>query len=341
MQHAIFLINPRFGDIALSYVEVIDLKKYFPVQRSFIEQLFSKKREYVRAVDGITFSVRQGSIHGLVGESGSGKSTTGRLTIALIEPTSGSVIFEGRDIWKMEDERLREIRSKMSMVFQDPTSSLNPKMKIGEQVADALRYRPDHYNARERRKSAEEMLERVSLSPAETFYSRYPHELSGGQRQRVVIARALVTRPSYVVADEPVAMVDVSVRAQIMQLLLDLRRELGLTMLMITHDLAVAKYMCETISVMYLGKIVEEGTVQDVFKNPLHPYTQALLNAVPIPDPENRRVKQIPAGEIPNPINPPSGCRFHPRCPIAGSICSVQEPELRIVKGHKVACHFA
>lgn len=325
----------------MSYIEVIDLKKYFPVQRSFIEQLFSKKKEYVKAVDGITFSVEKGAIHGLVGESGSGKSTTGRLTIALIEPTSGTVRFEGKDIWSLENNQFREVRSKMAMVFQDPTSSLNPKMKIGEQVADALRYRPEHYSARERRESAEEMLERVGLSPAESFYSRYPHELSGGQRQRVVIARALVTNPSYVVADEPVAMVDVSVRAQIMQLLVDLRKQFNLTMLMITHDLAVAKYMCDTVSVMYLGKIVEEGTVQDVFRMPLHPYTQALLNAVPVPDPENKSVKQIPSGEIPNPINPPSGCRFHPRCPIAGSICSVKEPEVRIVKGHKVACHFA
>jgi peptide/nickel transport system ATP-binding protein len=325
----------------LSYIEVIDLKKYFPVQRSFIEQLFSKKREYVKAVDGITFSVEKGSIHGLVGESGSGKSTTGRLTIALIEPTSGIVKFEGRDIWNLENNQFKEVRSKMAMVFQDPTSSLNPKMKIGEQVADALRYGPEHFTAGERRVNAEEMLERVGLSPAESFYSRYPHELSGGQRQRVVIARALVTKPSYVVADEPVAMVDVSVRAQIMQLLLDLRKQFDLTMLMITHDLAVAKYMCDTVSVMYLGKIVEEGSVQDVFRIPLHPYTQALLNAVPVPDPEKRKVKQMPSGEIPNPINPPSGCRFHPRCPIAGSICSVKEPELRIVKGHKVACHFA
>ncbi|MEM0118394.1 MAG: ABC transporter ATP-binding protein [Conexivisphaerales archaeon] len=325
----------------MSYLEVVELKKYFPVQKSFIEQIFSRNKQYVKAVDGISFSVKQGSIHGLVGESGSGKSTTGRLTTALLQPTSGKVYFEGRDVWEMNEDEFRETREKMAIIFQDPTSSLNPKMKVGEQVADPLRYRRDGPSSQQRRERAREILEKVGLSPAESFYDRYPHQLSGGQRQRVVIARALVTNPSYVVADEPVAMVDVSVRAQIMQLLVDLRKELGLTMLMITHDLAVAKYMCDAVSVMYLGKIVEEGSVQQVFSLPLHPYTQALLNAVPVPDPENRRIKRIPAGEIPNPISPPSGCRFHPRCPIAESICAAKEPELREVKGHKVACHFA
>lgn len=324
------------------YVEVRDLKKYFPVHRSFVEQLLSRKGEYVKAVDGISFGIEKGRIHGLVGESGSGKSTTGRLTIALLRPTSGSVLLEGKDIWSLDKEEFAKRRRRMQMIFQDPTSSLNPKMKVGEAVADPLRYQDSDETEKGGMKSiASEMLEKVGLSPAEKFYSRYPHELSGGQRQRVVIARALVTKPSYVVADEPVAMVDVSVRAQIMELLLKLRRELDLTMLMITHDLAVAKYMCNTISIMYLGKVVEEGTVSEIFGNPLHPYTQALLASVPVPDPSQRRKKNIPAGEIPNPINPPSGCRFHPRCPIAQSICSIQEPELTVVKGHKVACHFA
>lgn len=317
------------------------LKKYFPVQRSFIEQIFSNKKEFVKAVDGISFAIERGTIHGLVGESGSGKSTTGRLTVGLIQPTSGKIMIDGKDLWEMDKEEFRKVRAKMAMIFQDPTSSLNPRMKIGEQVADGIRYRGEKIDSRTRRALAEEMLETVNLSPADSFYNRYPHELSGGQRQRVVIARALISKPSYVVADEPVAMVDVSVRAQIMQLLLDLAKKYSLTMLMITHDLAVAKYLCKTVSIMYLGKIVEEGTVEQVFTQPLHPYTQALLNSVPVPDPERRASKNIPAGEIPNPINPPSGCRFHPRCPIAQSICSVQEPELRVVKGHKVACHFA
>jgi peptide/nickel transport system ATP-binding protein len=324
----------------LDFVRLVNLKKYFPVQKSFLEQLVSRRDMYVRAVDDVNLSVAEGTIHGLVGESGSGKTTTGRVTIGLMKPSSGKVFYMGKDLWSLTKKEFEEARMQMRLVFQDPMSSLNPRMKVGDAVADPLRYRGERSPVA-RRKAASSTLELVGLSPASMFYDRYPHELSGGQRQRVVIARALVTSPKYIVADEPVAMVDVSVRAQIIELLLSLKREMDLTMLMITHDLAVAKYMCDTVSIMYLGKIVEEGTVQDIFGDPLHPYTQALLAAVPVPDPKKRTVKNVPRGEIPNPISPPSGCRFHPRCPIAVSRCSVEEPELRVVRGHRVACHLA
>jgi peptide/nickel transport system ATP-binding protein len=228
----------------------------------------------------------------------------------------------------------------MQFVFQDPLSSLNPKMTIGSAIAEPLRYLSDVPGSK-RRDRVFELLDRVGLSPAESFYSRYPHHLSGGQRQRVVIARAISIDPDYLIADEPVAMVDVSVRAQIMELLMKMQRELNLTILLITHDLAVAKYMCNKISVMYLGKIVESARTKDIFSNPLHPYTQALLEAVPIPNPRQRSDKKIPVGEIPSALNPPTGCRFHPRCPYVFGRCSTEVPELRERdKGHFVACHL-
>lgn len=228
----------------------------------------------------------------------------------------------------------------MQFVFQDPLSSLNPKMTIGNAIAEPLRYLSDVPGSK-RRGEVMELLERVGLSPAESFYSRYPHHLSGGQRQRVVIARAVSINPEYLIADEPVAMVDVSVRAQIIELLLKMRRDLNLTILLITHDLAVAKYMCNKISVMYLGKIMESARTKDMFANPLHPYTQALLQAVPIPNPKERSVKKIPVGEIPSALNPPAGCRFHPRCPFVFDRCSAEVPGLlEHGKDHYVACHL-
>jgi peptide/nickel transport system ATP-binding protein len=306
----------------MPFLEVVDLKKYFPVQKGMVEQLLSRKLTYVKAVDGVTFSVDKGDIFGLVGESGSGKTTTGRLTVGLLKPTSG----------------------RMQIIFQDPTASLNPKMKVGDAVADALRLLTDA-DAETAKKRVLEMFEYVGLTPAGEIYSRYPRNLSGGQKQRVVIARALVTRPEYVVADEPVAMVDVSVRAQILDVMKEMHERLGLTYLFITHDLAVAKYLCSRIAIMYLGRLFETGNVEDIFGLPLHPYTQALLAAVPVPDPTVRREKKIPRGEIPNAINPPSGCRFHPRCPYATEICSREEPQLRQVDtskaSHLVACHWA
>lgn len=322
------------------FIEVKGLKKYFPVQKGLIAQLFSRKSQYVKAVDNITFNVEKGDVFGLVGESGSGKTTTGKITAGLLKPTSGHVIIDGVDLYALERKKLRAFRRKMQFVFQDPLSSLNPKMTIGNAISEPLRYLSDIPSSK-RRDEVLELLERVGLSPADAFYSRYPHHLSGGQRQRVVIARAISIDPDYLIADEPVAMVDVSVRAQIMELLRAMQRELNLTILLITHDLAVAKYMCNKISVMYLGKIMESGRTKDIFANPMHPYTQALLKAVPIPNPRQRSDKQIPLGEIPSALNPPAGCVFHPRCPLVFGRCSVEVPELlEHDTGHFVACHL-
>ncbi|MDV3244149.1 MAG: ABC transporter ATP-binding protein [Nitrososphaerales archaeon] len=324
----------------MGFVEVSKLKKYFPVQKSFIAQLFSRKAEYVRAVDGIDLTIEKGDIYGLVGESGSGKTTTGRLTAALVQPTAGEVSIDGVSLFSIKKDQLRKFRRRVQFIYQDPMSSLNPKMTVGDAVAEPLRYLGE--GPRESlRQTVSALLERVGLSPAESFFDRYPQELSGGQRQRVVIARALVVKPDYVVADEPVAMVDVSVRAQIMDLLLEMQKELGLTVLLITHDLAVAKHMCNRISVMYLGNIAETGSNEQIFANPLHPYTKALMAAVPVPNPRARTEKKIPVGEIPSALYPPPGCRFHPRCPYVFERCRVEVPELiEREPGHYVACHL-
>ena len=323
------------------FLEVNSLRKFFPVQRSLVAQVFSRKPgETVHAVDGVTFNVERHDVFGLVGESGSGKTTTGRVTAGLTTPTEGHVTFDGVEIFSMRKSEQRKLRKRIQLVYQDPLSSLNPKMTIGDAVSEPLRYLSDE-PASKSRDHVSELLERVGLSPAHSFYFRYPHQLSGGQRQRVVIARALAIGPEYLVADEPVAMVDVSVRAQIMDLLLTMQRELNLTILLITHDLAVAKYMCNKIAVMYLGKIMEYARTEDLFRNPLHPYTQALLAAVPIPDPKKRSVKKIPSGEIPSALNPPTGCVFHPRCPRVFGKCSVDLPPLlEYETGHYVACHL-
>jgi peptide/nickel transport system ATP-binding protein len=328
----------------MSVLEVSDLKKYFPVQHGLLEQLTTRHPSFVRAVDGVSFSLAKGDIFGLVGESGSGKTTTGRLTIGLVKPTSGKVVLEGTEIQSLDGTALRKMRTRMQIIFQDPTASLSPRMRVGDAVADALKQLEDAGDSEARRRVLE-IFEYVGLSPAHEIYSRYPSNLSGGQKQRVVIARALVTRPEYVVADEPVAMVDVSVRAQILDVMRGMHEKLGLTYLFITHDLAVAKYLCNRVGIMYLGKIVEQGDTKGIFNLPLHPYTQALLAAVPVPDPSSKRDKKIPRGEIPDAINPPPGCRFNPRCPHATEICRKEEPPLREVgpshAGHLVACHWA
>ena len=323
------------------FLEVNGLRKLFPVQRSFIAQLFARSpAANVRAVDGVTFNVDRGDVFGLVGESGSGKTTTGRVTAGLLGPTEGKVAVDGTELFSIPKSELRKFRKRMQFVYQDPLSSLNPKMMVGDAVGEPLRYLSED-GASKRRDKVFDLLDRVGLSPADTFYYRYPHQLSGGQRQRVVIARALSIGPEYLVADEPVAMVDVSVRAQIMDLLLTMQRELNLTILLITHDLAVAKYMCNKIAVMYLGKIMEYGRTKDLFAHPLHPYTQALLQAVPIPNPRDRSEKQIPSGEIPSALNPPTGCRFHPRCPFVFDRCSAEIPDLlQRETGHFAACHL-
>jgi peptide/nickel transport system ATP-binding protein len=328
----------------VSFLEVAELKKYFPVQHGLLEQLTTRKQTFVKAVDGVSFSLARGDIYGLVGESGSGKTTTGRLTIGLLKPTSGKVVLDGIEIQKLDGTALRKMRRRMQIIFQDPTASLSPKMKVGDAVADAIRLLEGEGGSKAKKRVLE-MFEYVGLTPAREIYGRYPNNLSGGQKQRVVIARALITRPEYVVADEPVAMVDVSVRAQILDVMRGMHDRLGLTYLFITHDLAVAKYLCNKIGIMYLGRIAEQGDTKEIFRLPLHPYTQALLAAVPVPDPSAKKNKNIPHGEIPNAINPPPGCRFNPRCPFATEVCRKEEPPLRKVDPsqptHLVACHWA
>jgi len=326
------------GDVL---VQVRDLKKWFPVQKGLLDQILAGRTDYVHAVDGVSFDIRRGEVLGLAGESGSGKSTTGRAIIRLIEPTAGRVHFDGVDLSTLNATELRDLRRRMQGIFQDPMAALNPRMTLGEAVGHGLKI---HFpeRAAEHRDLVMEMRARGGLTPPSFFYTKYPHQISGGQRQRVVMARALVTHPDFVLADEPIAMADVSVRALLLDLMVELKRELNLTYLFITHDLATAKYICDRIGILYLGKLAELGPLREVYAHPLHPYTRALLAAVPVPNPHARRTQPMPEGEIPNPIHPPSGCRFHPRCPLAKPACSQEEPALRELRpGHTVACHYA
>lgn len=321
-------------------VKVVDLKKWFPVKAGFLTSIFSKKESFVRAVDGISFEIKKGEIFGLVGESGSGKTTTGRVLLRLIDPTSGKIYFEGKDITTLPEGELKKLRSRMQIIFQDPYESLNPRMTISSIVAEPLRVQglgsEGEIDTKVRR-----VLEDVELIPAEEFLYRFPHELSGGQRQRVAVARAFVLNPDFMVADEPVSMLDVSIRAEVLNLMLVLSNKFDVSFLYITHDLALARHVCDRIAVMYLGKIMEMATTDEIVYEPLHPYTQALISAVPVPDPTSKRIEVVIKGEIPSPINPPPGCRFHTRCPVMiGEICRTKEPSLIDVgDGHYVACH--
>jgi len=316
-------------------LEVRGLRMYFPVT----EGLLGRKIGDVKAVDGIDFTVRRGETLGLVGESGCGKTTTGRCVLRLEKPTTGQIIFDGVDIASLGGKQLQALRQRIQVIFQDPYSSLNPRMTIGQIIAEPMFVHGIEPNATKRMERVRELLSVCGLNAG--FAERYPHEMSGGQRQRVGIARALAMNPEFIVCDEPVSALDVSIQAQVVNLLEDLREKFGLTYLFIAHDLSVVRHLCQRVAVMYLGHIVEMADSDTLFDNPQHPYTRALLAAVPVPDPEVEQGREFRPvkGEVPSPMNPPSGCVFHPRCPIAVERCSQQAPQPReIAPGHMVAC---
>jgi len=319
-------------------LEVRSLVKHFPIGGGML----AKPLGVVRAIDGVSFTIRKGETLGLVGESGCGKTTTGRCILQLERPTSGSIVFEGIDMVTLDAAALRAVRRRVQVIFQDPYSSLNPRMTIAQILAEPLKVHGIVRDPGERELRVRELLTQVGLLPQHA--KRYPHQLSGGQRQRVGIARALAMQPSLIVCDEPVSALDVSIQAQIINLLEELQQRLGLTYLFIAHDLSVVRHISDRVAVMYLGKIVELADRQAIYDEPLHPYTRALLSAVPIPDPkvEAKRERTVLRGEVPSPLNPPSGCVFHPRCPIAVDRCSAEIPPLREIRpGHWAACHLA
>ena len=317
-----------------SLVQVRNVVKYFPLRAG----VFGRVVDYVRAVDGVSLDVPAGSTLGLVGESGCGKTTLARVVMRLLPADSGSIIFAGEDIAKASPEQLRRLRRQMQIIFQDPFSSLNPRMTVGGIVTEPLKIHTDLDRAG-RRERAAEVLGVVGLSKRDL--DRYPHEFSGGQRQRIGIARALVLQPKLIVCDEPVSALDVSIQSQILNLLSRLQREFGLTYIFIAHGLNVIKHVSDRVAVMYLGKIVEDGEAHNIFDDPLHPYTKALLASIPVPNPRSKRLRATLEGDVPSPLNPPPGCRFHTRCSVAIPVCSEEEPPLLdVTPGHRVACHL-
>ena len=316
-------------------IQVKNLVTYFPVRSGILQRIVA----WVQAVDDVSFTIHEGETLGLVGESGCGKTTVGRSILRLVEPTSGSVIFDGEDILALHRKELKNLRRDMQIIFQDPYGSLDPRVPIGESVMEGLNIhkigsRHDRYDL---------MIETLRKVGLEDYHARrYPHEFSGGQRQRIGIARALALKPKFIICDEPVSALDVSIQSQVLNILKDLQADFNLTYLFIAHNLSVVEHISERVTVMYLGKIVELTTRETLFKMPLHPYTQALMSAIPIADPTLKRQRTILKGDVPSPLHPPSGCRFHPRCPIAQENCSVDEPALREIQpGHQVACHYA
>jgi peptide/nickel transport system ATP-binding protein len=319
-----------------------NLVKHFPIKLGFFRTLLTKEIPKVHAVDGINFMIKPSEIFGLVGESGCGKTTTGRLLVKLIEPTQGQIFFKGIDITNLRSEKdMKKIRRRMQIIFQDPYESLNPRMSVYDAIAEPLRIQKVARSEAEISERVRKALEDFDLVPPEEYMYRFPHELSGGQRQRVAIARAFILEPEFIVADEPVSMLDASIRSEVLKLLLAMLKRLHTSFLYITHDIALARHMCERIAVMYLGKIVEKGRTEEVVRKPLHPYTEALIAAVPVPDPTARRIRVTIKGEVPSAINPPPGCRFSTRCPYAMEICRKEEPPLIEASSDRyVACHL-
>ena len=316
-------------------MQVKHLKKYFPVRSGIMQRVVAQ----VQAVDDVSFSIKKGETLGMVGESGCGKTTIGRTMLRLIEPTAGSVIYDGNDIFRLKNKELKAIRRDMQIIFQDPYASLDPRVPIGQSVMEGLQIH--HIGTKKER--VEIMMETLKKVGLEDYHSRrFPHEFSGGQRQRIGIARALALRPKFIVCDEPVSALDVSIQSQVLNILKDLQSEFGLTYLFIAHNLSVVEHISNRVAVMYLGKMVELSDRDEMYRDPKHPYTQALLSAIPVPDPKLKRNRVILKGDVPSPLHPPSGCRFHPRCPIAQEICSREEPVFREIKPeHWVACWLA
>jgi peptide/nickel transport system ATP-binding protein/oligopeptide transport system ATP-binding protein len=313
-------------------IEVKNLVKYFPVRGGLLQRVIA----WVQAVDDVSFNIKEGETLGLVGESGCGKTTVGRTLLRLVPATKGQVLFQGQDVFTANSTELKALRRNMQIIFQDPFSSLDPRMPVGESIAEGLLV----HGMRDRRKRFEIVIETLRRVGLEDYHARrYPHEFSGGQRQRIGIARALALRPKFIICDEPVSALDVSIQAQVLNILNELQQEFGLTYLFIAHNLSVVEHISDRVAVMYLGKMVELADRDELYRNPLHPYTQALMSAIPIPDPLLKRERVILKGDVPSPLRPPSGCRFHPRCPVALAHCAQQEPEFKEVSpGHWVAC---